>query len=158
MKTIKIEVKWALIFTAMMLLWMFGEKAFGFHDEHIELHPIVSNFVAIPAILIFVLALRDKRKRFYNGKMTYLQGFLCGFITTVFVTVLTPLTQYVTSEYITPDYFGNAIKITVEKNYMTKDAAEAYFNVKSYMVQATIGSLVMGTITSAIVAIFTQKK
>lgn len=158
MKAIKIEVKWALIFTAMMLLWMFGEKSFGFHDERIEMHPIVTNFVAIPAILIFVLTLRDKRKRYYNGKMTYLQGFLCGFLTSIFCTILAPFMLYLTFEYITPDFFKNAISVSLQKNEMTQEAAEAYFNVKSYMVQATVGSLIMGTVTSAIVAIFTRKK
>jgi len=47
MKNYKIEFKWAVIFTLMMLLWMYIEKLAGLHDENINLHPIYSNFVAI---------------------------------------------------------------------------------------------------------------
>jgi hypothetical protein len=41
---------------------------------------------------------------------------------------------------------------------MTQEAAENYFNMKSYIIQGLIGAPVMGLITSAIVAIFTRKK
>ncbi len=41
---------------------------------------------------------------------------------------------------------------------MTQPDAEAYFNLKSYMVQSLIGAAIMGIITSAVVALFTQTK
>ena len=72
MSKYKIEIKWAIIFLLMGLVWMVLEKAFGFHDVHIDKHPIYTNLVAIPAIAIFVFALLDKRKNYYNGSMTYL--------------------------------------------------------------------------------------
>lgn len=158
MKNIKIEIKWALIFIGMMLLWMILERLFGFHDENIEYHPIVTNFIAIPAILIYVLALLDKRKNFYMGSMTYLQGLVSGLIITLIVTIFTPLTQYLTSTVITPDYFANVIDYSVKMGKMTQEEANAYFNLENYMVQATIGAPIMGIVTSLIVAIFTRKK
>ena len=57
MKKIKIEIKWAIIFTIMVLVWMFIEKLAGFHSEHIDKHPIYTNFIIIPTIIIYVLAL-----------------------------------------------------------------------------------------------------
>lgn len=158
MKNIKTEIKWAFIFILMMLAWMVMEKLFGFHDERIELHPIVSNFVAIPAIAIYVFALLNKRKKDYNGKMTYGQGFKSGLIITIIVTVFTPLTQYLTSEVISPEYFENVINYSVEQEYLTREAAEDYFNLKSYIFQSTIGALIMGAVTTSFVAIFTRKK
>ena len=71
MKKNKIEIKWAIIFTIMILVWMFIEKLAGFHSEHIDKHPIYTNFIIIPTIIIYVLALLDKRKNVYNGIMTY---------------------------------------------------------------------------------------
>ena len=38
---------------------------------HIDKHVVYTNFYALPAILVYVFALLDKRKNFYNGKMTY---------------------------------------------------------------------------------------
>ena len=102
MKKIKIEIKWAILFSITLLVWMVLEKLVGLHSQHIDKHMIYTNFFAIPAIIIYVLALRDKRKNFYEGVMTYKQGFIAGIIITVIVAALSPLTQYITSIYITP--------------------------------------------------------
>ena len=158
MKKIKIEIKWAIIFVVMTLIWMVLEKLVGLHDEHIDKHPIYTNFIAIPAIAIYVFALLDKRKNFYKGAMTYKQGFITGLIITAIVTVLSPLTQYITSTIITPEYFPNMISYSVETGKLTQVAAEEYFNLKNYLLQVIIGTPVMGILTTAIVAIFTRKK
>lgn len=158
MEKFRIEIKWALIFVAMGLLWMVLEKAVGLHSTHIDKHATYTNLVAIPAILIYVLALRDKRNNFYDGKMTYQQGLITGLIITVIVALIAPLSQYITNTVITPEYFPNVIAYAVESGIMEQEAAEKYFTLKTYMTQAPIGALIMGAITSAIVAIFMRKK
>lgn len=142
----------------MMLAWMVLERLGGFHDIRIEKHAIVTNLVAIPAILVYVLALLDKLKNYYGGKMTYVQGLVTGLIITLIVTLVSPLTQYITSEIISPDYFKNMIKYTVNNDIMSIEEARANFNLKSYIVQVLIGTPFMGAVTSAVVAIFTRKK
>lgn len=158
MKNIKIEIKWALIFVVMMLAWMMMEKSLGWHDEKIAQHATLTNFVAIPAIIVYVLALLDKKKSYYHGQMSYKQGFISGLVITLIVALLSPLSQYITSEFITPEYFANVINYAVESGQMTQTDAEAYFNLKSYLIQSVIGALVMGVVTSAIVAIFVKSK
>lgn len=159
MKNYRIEIKWAFIFIVFMLLWMVMEKLTGLHDQHIEMHPIVTNFVAIPAILIYIFALRDKRSTDFGGSMTYKQGFISGLIMTLIITVFTPLMQYITSTVITPDFFDTMISYSVEKGYYeTKEAAEAYFNLKNYIISSTLFTPVMGIVTTAIVMIFLRKK
>lgn len=157
MNKFKIEIKWSIIFIIMMLLWMVMERIVGLHDVHIDKHAIYTNFVAIPAIIVYVLALLDKRKNFYDGKMTYMQGFISGIIISIIVTIFSPLTQYITSTIITPDYFANVINYSVSQGMMTQTEAEEYFNLKSYMIQVLIGTPIMGIVTAAIVAIFTRK-
>lgn len=158
MKKLKIEIKWAIIFALMMLVWMLLERLFGLHDTYIGKHPIFTNFVAIPAVAIYVLALLDKRDNFYQGKMTYVQGLACGLIITLIVTILSPLTQVITSLVITPHYFENAIEYAVSEGKMTQSGAEEYFNLKSYIFQGLVGAPVMGLLTSIVVAFFTRKK
>ncbi|NLO51749.1 MAG: DUF4199 domain-containing protein [Bacteroidales bacterium] len=157
MKKFIIEIKWALIFVAMMLLWMLLERLFGLHDRYIEYHPLVTNFVAIPAILIYVLALLDKRHNYYHGQMSYLQGFVSGVIITVIVTILSPLTQIITSLIITPDYFRNVIEYTISTGAMSRVEAEEYFTLNNYLVQTILFTPAMGIFTSSIVAIFTRR-
>lgn len=158
MKNVTTEIKWALIFIAMTLGWMILERLVGLHDENIDKHMIYTNFMAIPAIGVYVLALLEKRRKVYGGVMTYKQGFLSGLIITAIVTVFSPLTQIITSLVITPEFFSNAIAYAVEQGKSTQEQAERYFSLTSYIVQGLIGAPVMGIVTTAIVAIFTVKK
>lgn len=153
-----IEIKWSLIFVLMMLVWMLLERLAGLHDQHIAQHAIYTNFVAIPAILVYVLALLDKRKNFYHGEMTYKQGFLAGVLITLIVTILSPLMQYITTVVITPDYFTNMIEYNVESNILSLSEAESIFNMQNYIMQTALFTPVMGIVTTAIVAIFIRKR
>ena len=158
MKNIGIEIKWGILFVVIQLLWMLGEKLAGLHDENIAQHATATNFFALIAIVVYVVALLDKRKNSYEGKMTWKQGFFTGLFITAVVTLLTPLSQYLTSAVIAPHFFDNMIDYTVEQGIKSREEAEAYFNMKSYMVQSVIFAPVVGIVTSAIVAIFTRKK
>lgn len=154
----KLEIKWGFIFFLMTLVWMFLEKISGLHSTHIDKHATYTNFIAIPAIAIYVFALLDKKRNFYNGSMTYVEGFVAGLMVTLVVTILSPISQLITSYLITPEYFPNVISFVVESGEMSQTDAEKYFNLMSYIKQGLIGAPVMGLVTSAIVAIFTQSK
>ncbi len=158
MKNLKIEIKWAIIFMLATLIWMLIEKALGWHDEKIADHAVYTNVFAVVAISVYVFALVDKKRNFYRGQMSYKQGLIAGAIMTFFIVLLSPLTQYITSVWITPDYFPNVIDYTVESGEMSQTDAEAYFNLENYLLQATVGAAVMGLITSAVVAFFLKSK
>lgn len=158
MKKYTLEIKWALIFMAMSLVWMWLEKLSGLHSQHIGKHHIYTNFIAIPAIAVYVLALIEKRKKFYHDNMTWLQGFICGLIITLFVTMLNPLVQIITAKLITPEFFQNIIKYSVEKGKMTTDVAESYFSLLSYIIKGLLGTPIMGVITSALVSFFIRRR
>lgn len=159
MKNLKIEIKWALIFTGVTLLWMLLEKAVGLHDRYLDYHLYLTNLFAIPAIVMMVLALKDKKKNFYGGQMNYQQGFLSGVMLSIFIALLSPLAQWITSYVITPEYFPNVIKRSVELGYFkTLAEAEANFNYKNYAVQGAIAALVMGVVTTAVAMVFIRSK
>jgi len=158
MKKFALEFRWAFIFIVMMLLWMLLEKMAGLHDVHLDKHATYTNFVAIPAMLIYFFALRQKRIRDYGGYMTWTQGFISGIIISLIVGVLTPLMQYITATIITPDYFANVTEFTVSTGKMTLADAEAFFNLKNYIIQSSMAAPMMGIFTSAFVAMFTMKK
>lgn len=158
MKNYKIEIKWAVIFVVASLLWMVFEKAMGWHGEKINQHALFSSLFAVVAILIYVLALLDKRQNFYNGKMTWKEGFVSGLVISILVAVVSPLTQFITLELISPEFLNNASKNAVAMGAMTQEAAESYFSYGSYLIQAFFGAIVMGMVTSAIVAFFLKTK
>lgn len=159
MEKIKIEIKWAILFSVMGLLWMVLEKLCGLHGKYIDYHLYLTNLFIIPAIWVMVLALKDKKKNFYKGQMTYKQGLISGIILSFFIALLSPLTQWITSYVITPEYFPNVIKRSVELGYFkTATEAEANFNYPNYAKQGAIGALIMGIITTAIAMIFIRTK
>lgn len=158
MKHIKIEFKWAIIFTIAMLLWMLFEKTLGWHDEKIADHYWLTLLFFPIGIFMTVLVMREKRRRMYSGKLTWMQGFLTGLKMSVFVALLSPLAQYITHNYITPEYFNNVIDYSVTNDLMTMKKANEVFNFNSYMLQSFFGALIGGIITSAIVAIFMRRK
>lgn len=159
MSNLKIEFKWAFIFAIMTLLWMLLEKISGLHGKHLAYHQYLTNLYAIPAILVMVLALKDKKANFFDGQMTYWQGFRTGLIISIVIALLSPITQYVISYIISPEYFPNVIRLSVETGYFSTQAeAEAYFNYQNYAKQSAIASVVMGVITTAIAMIFMRSK
>jgi hypothetical protein len=159
MNKFKIELKWALIFVIMSLLWMVLEKVTGLHDQYIDYHLYLTNLFAIPAILVMVLALKDVKKSFYSGQMTYRQGLISGVIISLIIALISPLTQWIISYVITPEYFPNVIKRSVELGYFKTTAeAEANFNYPNYAKQSAIGALIMGIVTTAIAMIFIKSK
>ena len=158
MKKFQTEIKWGLIFILSGLVWMVMEKSLGWHDELLEQHATYTMFYAPIAIALYVMALRDKKKTFYHGKMTYLQGLISGLLLTLVVVLLTPLSQYISHEYISPDYFLNIRKLSLEKGEMTLEEAEIHFSLMSYIQQSLIFAAFMGVLTSAIVALFTRSK
>lgn len=159
MKKFKIEIKWSLLLTGSMLLWMVLERLAGLHDEHIDKHQYITILYLVVPVFLYVFALRDKRKNFYGGKMTYKQGFISGIVVTFIVTLLSPLTQWIISYVITPDYFENVIEYALESGYHKNSAdAETQFNFENYAVQSTVGSAVTGLIITSVVAFFTKTK
>jgi hypothetical protein len=156
---IKIEIKWAIIFSLIGLLWMVLEKLSGLHGKYIDYHLYLTNLFAIPAIIVMVMALKDKKKNFYDGQINYKQGLVSGIVLSVIIALISPLTQWITSYVITPEYFPNVIKRSVEIGYFKTTAeAEANFNYSNYAIQGAIGALVMGIVTTAIAMIFIRTK
>lgn len=158
MKSRRIEIKWGIIFIFTTLAWMILEKVLGWHDEKIANHAVNTNFFAIPAILVYVLALLDKKKKFYRGHMNFREGVIAGLFMTAVVALLSPLNQYLISTVITPEYFPNVIEYVVNNGIMTQDAASSYFSLNNYLIQSVIGAVVMGTVTSLAVAFLIKSK
>ena len=157
MRKFKIEIKWSLIFIVVLLIWMGIENIAGLHTVHIDKHMYYTNLFGIVAIIVYTLALIDKRSNIFNGRMTWKQGFISGMIITIIIACFSPLTQLIIHKIIAPTYFQNAIKhgISLGKD---PDILANYFNLRSYIFQSLFSTLSMGIVTSALVALFVKKK
>jgi hypothetical protein len=156
MKKFSIEIKWSIIFVIVYLLWMVFEKLVGWHGEHIDQHGLYTNIFGLIALGIYILAIRDKRNNYFNGIITWRQGFASGILLTVIITAISPISQYIATTYISPEYFDNMIELKVNNNAMRQEQAEAYFNLKSYIIQAFFSALIMGVGTAALAALINR--
>ena len=154
MKKFRIELKWGFLFFLSGLAWMVLEKSLGWHDRLIEQHATYTLLYAPLAIFIYVVALWEKKRKTYSGRMTFLQGLLSGMVITLVGVLLTPLSQYISHSLISPDYFSNIIQLTVNSGKMTLPEAEAYFNLMNYITQSVFFAAGMGIMTTVVVMIF----
>ncbi|MGX5914732.1 DUF4199 domain-containing protein [Aliidiomarina sp. Khilg15.8] len=152
------EIYWGVLFTLAMLIWMLVERLVGLHSTYIAHHPMYTNFFALVAILIYVLALGQKREKYYHGNMSWKEGFYSGFIITLVVAILSPLAQLLIHSLISPHFFTNAATHAIESGHMQPAEAGAYFNLGNYIISAFFGALIMGVVTSAIVAFFVRTR
>lgn len=152
------EIKWGLVFAVAIIIWMLIERASGLHSDNIEYHAIVTNLFAVVAIVIYILALRDKRSSLPDGKMSWRQGFVCGLKISVVVAVLSPLVQLLVHSVISPEFFPNMREYAVTSGMMSETRANQYFSLLTYSFQSAVWALGMGVITSAVVAVFLKRQ
>ncbi|MBL0013494.1 MAG: DUF4199 domain-containing protein [Flavobacterium sp.] len=158
MKKIAIEIRWAIQFSIVSLVWMIFEKTMGWHDELISKQAIYTNLFAFVGIGIYFIALSDKKKNYYKGTMDWKQGFMSGMILSTIIAILSPMVQSITYTYITPHFFENIIKYMVTEKVQTQSQAEMYFNLKSFTIQGIFGAFSFGVLTSAFVAFVLKTK
>lgn len=143
----------------MMLLLMLMEKLLGWHDQYIDYHMYLTNLFAIPAVVVMAMGLVEKKKKDYHGQMSFKEGMISGIIISVIIAAFSPLTQWIISYVITPDYFATVIKRSVEIGYFaTTEQAQAHFNYPNYAKQSVLGALMMGIITTFVVVLFIRTK
>lgn len=152
------EIWWGVVFTLVLLIWMLIERLVGLHSTYIAHHPVYTNFFALVAIVLYVIALGQKREKYYHGNMNWKEGFYSGFLISLVVAILSPLAQLLIHSFISPHFFTNAATHAVESGRMQPDEAAAYFNLGNYIISAFFGALIMGVLTSAIVAFFVRTR
>ncbi len=74
------------------------------------------------------------------------------------VTLITPLSLYISTKFISPEYFTNAVEYSVKNKLMFKNEALAYFNYKNYLVLSLMSAPVMGIITSLIISLIIKTR
>ena len=89
--------------------------------------------------------------------MSYKQGFLAGFRIALIVTLCIPISQSIITFVISPNYFVNAIAYSVETGEATLEEAQSYFTLGNYIIQGMIGNIIIGSLTSLLLALFVKK-
>jgi hypothetical protein len=158
MEKFKIEFKWAIIFSICSLFWMYFEKTMGWHDEKVKFQPIFTMLFGIIAIILYTSALLNKKKIYFNNEINWKQGFVSGAILSLIIAAFTPITQFISFEYISPNFFTNMINYKLEHTKMTLEDANRYFTLSNYIYTNTFSTLSNGIVISAIISFFIKSK
>jgi hypothetical protein len=154
----RILAKWAALHALMFLAWMTAERLLGFHDSRLQQQPVVGMLILLPSIALYALALLDLKRHYYAGRLSWRQGFLAGCQFTLFIVLLSPLTQWLTAAVISPDYFTNLTEFAVSSGNLTREQALQQFNLQYYVVSSVVAGLMMGVFFSAVIALFTRTR
>ena len=153
----KTELKWAIVYILMSMVWSLLGKSLGFHDSRIATGVIFNTLIIIPSVIIYVLSMREKKLRYFGGQISYKQTFMSGFVLTLFVTILGPIYPIFTT-VISPDLFDNSIRFMITSNQMSEADAVEQFTLSRFIVQGIFGSIIFGLIYSAIISSFLKSK
>lgn len=157
MKKFEIEFKWALYFTAFNMLWLSLEKFLGWHDELIQMHIVYSLLIIFPQVLFYYLALREKKFKYYKGKINWQQAFLSGGILSVIIAGLSPATIYYMNTFLSPEFIDLAIE-----RYVISGGKEAsaknFHSLEAYIKNAILFNVSIGIVISGIVALLIKTK
>lgn len=158
MKKFAIEIKWALIFILLFLAWMTLEKEMGYHDINIKWQPVFNLLFIFPTFILYVLALLEKKKKYYQDQMSWKQGMITAIIISFIIVFLSPITQFIIHEIISPDFLNNTINYTVSQKKLTLTQAKEYTTLTSSIWKNISDGLSFGVVIGAIVAYLIQSK
>lgn len=156
-KTFKIEIKWAIIYSIIYIIWSLFERQMGWHTDKVLFHPVY-NLLFLPlSIFILILALVDKKRNFYKNDISWKQAFISGIVVTVLITSIYPVVLYIVHNYISPEYFEKAIEATVPKKF-TIEEAKAYYNINKFISNSVFDKLSFGIVITACISYFIKTK
>jgi hypothetical protein len=145
------EIKFGIMLSLCMLIWITLEFLVGLHTIYIDMHPYSSILFLVVTALFLYFGVK-KRKAEIDGAFRYSQAFLSSFNIVIVAVLLSPLVNYLFHTFINPDFFTSMIEKSVSSMLMTEDKALEYFNLKSYIQQGIVGGLISGSFLSLIIA------
>ncbi|WP_288981715.1 DUF4199 domain-containing protein [uncultured Flavobacterium sp.] len=158
MKKFAIEIKWAIISIIIFLAWMTLEKELGFHSEKIKWQPLFNLLYIFPTFVLYFLALREKKKKYYNNNINWKQGLISTIIISFIIVLFSPITQFITHEFISPDFLENTINQIVLSKKLTLEEAKEYTTLTSSIWKNISDGLSFGVVIGAIVAYILKTK
>ncbi|MFN3755512.1 MAG: DUF4199 domain-containing protein [Flavobacterium sp.] len=158
MKNFAIEIKWAVLLSMATIAFSYLAKYLGYYDAKIAYYQVFSLLIAPLWLVIYFLAIREKKIEFFNSKMDWKRGFVSGIIIAAIAAFLAPFGEWYTYEVIAPNYFSDAANLVTDSGKMTQEQAKTYFSLNSFIMQSIFSTLSGGVVIAAIVAFILKTK
>ena len=147
-KAMRVETKWAIIPTIVLLLWMLFAQFTGmFTAEKIANTQLIGVFVsAITFIITYYMVTKEKRDLDYNGVMTWSEGFWAAARMTLIYIPISCFVFYLYLEFVNPGY-----KAFIASDNFGKDP------VNTFLLDNLTSSFLLGGLFCLIFPLFTRR-
>ncbi|MDF1823800.1 MAG: DUF4199 domain-containing protein [Verrucomicrobiales bacterium] len=160
-----LELRWGLIIGAANLVWLYLSYYLGMHDRglgSIQVMGLISVFISV---LGYVFALRALMKKFPETQ--FLEGIRSGAMIAGVVAIFAALAQVGYFQIINPGWTDHMVALTrsfyLESGLSDNEASEyaegarKTFGLTSYLVQAALGALIIGMISTTVIMAILRK-
>jgi hypothetical protein len=158
MKQFSIEFRWAFTFLLAQTLWIMLEKTLGFHDEKIQFQPLFSMLFVFVLLIIYVISLREKKAKAYNGNMTWREGFVSGLMLTLIIALFTTMTEYTKHHVISPYFLENMKALILKENKMSAENANQFFTFSNTLSQSIFYTISIGVVITSTISWIIKSK
>lgn len=162
-----LELRWGLMIGAANMVWLYLSYYLGMHDRGLGSIQIMGLISVIISVFGYLLALKALMKKFPETR--FLEGIRSGAIIAGVVAIFAAVAQVGYFKIINPGWTDHMVALTrsfyLESGLSENEASEyaegakKTFGLASYMVQAALGALIIGMIsTTVIMAIFRNRR
>ena len=152
----KTELKWAFILGIVTFLWFVLEKISGFDAEFIEYHQTIGYFHLIPFILVYYLALMQKKNLDLGGFMSLIEGVKASALIAILSVPFILVAAYLKVTLLSPDFLDNMMDFMITTGVDEAVATKA-MSLTGFLL-ATAGYALSGFVFGAIISFFLKNK
>jgi len=159
MKKFALEIKWGFLLTLALVASAILEKELGLYEKPDFSYYLLSTVCFAPVgLLFYILFYREKQAQYFNGKMTWKQGFFSGIMMTAVVALLVPIQKNIIHQVIAPELFENTIVQMTASGKRTREEAAEMMNLTSAVYNGIQLVLSAGIVASAALSIIFKSK
>ena len=160
----KTELKYGLIAGIGVSVYVLLEYFLGFHTTYPEIGQYSGYFSAIIPIFAILYAIKEKRNRYFNGYITFGQGFITGLIVTVISAFIITGFFVIYNDFINPEglkYISSWRAEQMRLENIPEEEIVASIEEYNAMYNPLVifsGTFVMGLLITAILAFLLRRK
>ncbi|MEM6278033.1 MAG: DUF4199 domain-containing protein [Verrucomicrobiota bacterium] len=160
-----LELRWGLIIGGANMLWLFGSYYLGMHDRGLAAIQAITLVSVMISVMGYMLAIRALMQDYPETQ--YLEGIRYGAIIAGIVASIADLSQVIYFKVVNPGWTAKMVEMsrlyylqqglpeTQAEEY--SKAAEKTFGLPSYLLQASLGAIIIGVLSTAIILLIFRK-
>lgn len=167
MLNMKSEIRSGIAIGLGGFLWLLLEFALGFHHRFIDYQPFFNLLSFVIPIVGIYWAMKAKRDRYYNGKISFMNALKTGMYITAVISIITPLLTFLYITVVNPLFLVTMLgheKLIIDelnispedKTRMITDSIQNY-SLLSYTLRSFFIALFSGVILSTLTALLMKR-